>query len=93
MSFVSLGFLLFLLILFILYYALPRRFQWVLLLAGSLVFYAFASPKYLIYIAVTALSTWFAGKLIHGTYAARASYLKDTPDITKEEKKSCKENC
>jgi D-alanyl-lipoteichoic acid acyltransferase DltB (MBOAT superfamily) len=91
MSFVSLGFLLFLLILFILYYALPRRFQWVLLLAGSLVFYAFASPKYLIYIAVTALSTWFAGKLIHDAYAARDAYIKGTPDITKEDKKACKE--
>ena len=91
MSFVSFEFLLFLLILFVLYYALPRRFQWMLLLVGSLVFYAFASPKYLIYIAVTAMSTWAAGRMIAAEYRSRDSYIKETPDITKEDKKARKE--
>ncbi len=91
MSFVSFEFLLFLLILFVLYYALPRRFQWMLLLVGSLVFYAFASPKYLIYIAVTAMSTWAAGRAISAEYRGRDSYIKETPDITKEQKKARKD--
>ena len=91
MSFVSFEFLLFLLILFVLYYALPRRFQWVLLLIGSLVFYAFASPKYLIYIAVTAVSTWAAGRAIDSVYKKRDGLIKGNAEITKEEKKRCKE--
>ena len=42
MSFTSGIFLLFLAVLLLLYYLVPGRHQWKLLLAGSYVFYAFA---------------------------------------------------
>ena len=42
MLFTSFGFILFLAILFPLYYLVPKRFQWMLLLAASYIFYAFA---------------------------------------------------
>lgn len=43
MNYISLLFFVFLGILFLFYYVLPKRMQWPLLLIGSLVFYAFAS--------------------------------------------------
>ena len=42
MLFTSSRFILFLAVLFILYYTVPRRFQWGLLLAASYFFYSFA---------------------------------------------------
>ena len=43
MNYISLLFFGFLAVLFLLYYVLPKKAQWPLLLVGSLVFYAFAS--------------------------------------------------
>ena len=90
MSFISFSFLAFLAILFALYYLLPKRFQWVILLIGSLFFYAFAGIGYLAYIAVTALSTWFAGKTIHSYYTGRDDYLKLNKELSREDKKAYK---
>ena len=42
MSFVSTPFFIFLAVLFLLYYTIPKRHQWKLLLVGSIVFYCFA---------------------------------------------------
>ena len=39
MSITSLNFIAFLVVLTLLYYVIPRRFQWPLLLAGSIYFY------------------------------------------------------
>ena len=60
MLFTSFGFILFLAILFPLYYLVPRRCQWVLLLAASYVFYAFAGWGCLIFIALTTVTCWYA---------------------------------
>ena len=46
MLFTSYGFLGFLAALFLLYYILPKRCQWILLLAGSYVFYFAAGPSF-----------------------------------------------
>ena len=43
MNYISLLFFVFLAVLFLLYYVLPKKAQWPILLIGSLVFYAFAS--------------------------------------------------
>ena len=42
MSFVSFEFILFLGLLFAAYYLIPKRYQWMLLLAASYLFYSFA---------------------------------------------------
>ena len=60
MLFTSFGFILFLAILFPLYYLVPRRFQWMLLLAAIYVFYTFAGWGCLIFIAVTTATCWYA---------------------------------
>ena len=48
MLFTSYGFLGFLLLLIPLYYLIPKRGQWILLLGGSYLFYFLAGPDYLL---------------------------------------------
>lgn len=75
MSFASSRFLLFLAVLFLLYYLLPRRFQWKLLLAGSIFFYWCAGWKFLLYIGATILTTYGAGRKIGALYGEQEQYL------------------
>ncbi|MBR0139877.1 MAG: MBOAT family protein, partial [Firmicutes bacterium] len=92
MSFVSFTFWGFLLLLLALYYLLPKRFQWKLLLIGSLVFYAFAGPKYLLYIAATILSTWGSGVWMQRLYDGQDAYIKANRDaLSREERREYKE--
>ncbi|MBQ9890591.1 MAG: MBOAT family protein [Firmicutes bacterium] len=90
MSFVSFTFLAFLAAVFLLYYLIPKRFQWMLLLAASLVFYAFAGPTYLIYMAVTILSTWGAAYAMDRVWTRQDEYLKDNKELSREDKKAYK---
>ena len=62
MSFTSLTFLAFLAGLIVLYYVLPRKLQWVLLLAASCAFYLCGGAKTIGYLAFTALTTYTAGR-------------------------------
>ena len=64
MSFTSLSFLGFVLVVAILYFTLFRKCQWFLLLLASIAFYMFSGPKYIVYISITAVTTYlFAGKI------------------------------
>ncbi|MCL2188280.1 MAG: MBOAT family protein [Defluviitaleaceae bacterium] len=58
MLFTSAHFLLFLLILFALYQCTPQKLRWAALLLGSMVFYAFAGPIFLLYICTTIIVTY-----------------------------------
>ena len=64
MSFASAQFLGFFALLFALYYLLPKRWQWKLLLVGSVVFYWFAGWYFLIYIGVTTITTYLAARKV-----------------------------
>ena len=57
MFFTSYAFLGFIAVLFVLYYLIPGKYQWMLLLGASYVFYFIAGADYLIYIATTTLTT------------------------------------
>ena len=59
MLFTDYSFIGFLAVVFILYYTLPKKWQWPFLLVASYVFYFTASPSYVIFIAVTTISTYF----------------------------------
>ena len=73
MLFTSYGFLGFLLLLIPLYYLIPKRGQWILLLGGSYLFYFLAGPDYLLYILTTTVTTWYAaGRIEDNARAASA---------------------
>lgn len=91
MLFTSYRFLEFILILFLLYYILPAKWQWKLLLGASFLFYFYAGPAYCVYILVTIVTTWFAGCRIRAAHERRDRWLKENREsLSKEEKKSYK---
>ena len=80
MTFASYSFLLFAGLLLILYYTIPRRGQWVLLLAASYVFYLWEGPKNLGYILLTTLTTYVATRImdhIQSQYDKRTAKKKN----------------
>ena len=64
MLFTSYGFIAFLAVLFALYYLVPRRFQWLLLLAADVVFYACAGWQGLLFMAATITVSWASTNLM-----------------------------
>ena len=88
MSFVSLRFLLFAVILFVVYYAVPKRFQWMILLLASMVFYTVAGVAGLVFLLATSV-TIHCGALGLQTMTKRQSaYLKEHKgEMTKEERR------
>lgn len=92
MLFTSYEFILFLVVLFILYYIIPKKYQWMLLLAGSYLFYSFAGLKYLAYILATTLSTYFISQKIGKLQETAAEYIKNNKaELSREERKAYKE--
>ena len=91
MLFVSYGFLIFLAITFVLYYLLPKRAQWAVLLLASYVFYFFAGRTYLIYIWATTLSTYAAARLLEKKREEQQTYYAEVKaTLDKDEKKALK---
>ncbi len=64
MSYASIEFLLFVLVLVLIYYVFPKKYRYIVLLVGSLIFYYLFSGKYIIFILLSSVITYFSGKLI-----------------------------
>lgn len=91
MLFTSFRFILFLAILCVIYYIIPKKYQWMLLLIASYLFYFFAGAKYILYILTTTISTYLIACKIGNILQAQADYLKlNKNEISKEEKKAYK---
>lgn len=88
MTITSLSFVLFLFGVFVLYYLLPKKWQWILLLAASIVFYAFGQIFSVLYILLIALAVYgFACRLEHNT-KTRKAYLKENKETLSSEEKT-----
>ncbi len=93
MLFTSYSFIAFVAILFILYYIIPKRFQWKLLLCSIYIFYSFVGFKYLFYILMTTISTYYISLKIENLHLEQSTYLKENKgSISREEKKAYKDN-
>lgn len=92
MLFTSLNFILFLACLFALYYIIPYKFRWMLLLGFSVIFYASAGLEGLGFMGVTILTTYISAISMGKMLSAQKDYLKAAgKNITREEKKAYKE--
>lgn len=92
MLFTSYGFILFLFIMFILYYLIPKKLQWVLLLVGSFVFYCFSGWENVAFMTITILTTYYFSMGIGKLYRQQEAYLKENKALlSKEEKKAYKD--
>lgn len=91
MSFVSFSFVAFMLICLLIYYVVPKRLRYIVLLLASYCFYMIACKKYVLYIIVTTVTTFFAGKKISNLQKEQKEYLKQNKEaLNKEDKKQYK---
>lgn len=93
--FTSYGFVGFILLLFVLYYLIPKRFQWILLLTASFGFYFMAGTFYPLFILTTSLTVYAAGRKMGSYDRKREQYEQaikngDLPKPSREEKKAYK---
>lgn len=92
MIFTTLKFLIFFCIVFLLYYVLPKKCQWLVLLAGSVYFYLCASVKYAVFVLLAAIITYLGALILDKLSNNRDTYLKENKEnLSKENKKLYKE--
>ncbi len=91
MNVVSITFLCFAAVLLVLYYRIPQKEQWVLLLAASYLFYLWAGIKYLFFILFTTGTVYATAYAIGRQLEQQRNYLKIHRDtITHEERSTYK---
>lgn len=89
MHFTSVSFILFSAVLILLYYLLPKKCQWVLLLIASYIFYLFAGIRYLAFILFTTVTTYLVTLYMDNTNKKRDAYLAEhKADMSRDEKKA-----
>lgn len=91
MSILSVSFLLFIAGLFVLYYLVPKKLQWWLLLIFSLAFYTLGGWRNLPFLLLTALTVWASARYIGRSAAREKDYLTEhKAELSKEERAACK---
>ena len=89
MSFISLRFAGFVIIALLIYYALPKKWQWCVLLAASYYFYLCIGIKRVLFLLFTTLTTWGFALLLEKRVLLQKDYLKEHKDsLSREEKKA-----
>ncbi|MBQ1923530.1 MAG: MBOAT family protein, partial [Lachnospiraceae bacterium] len=90
MLFTSYSFIGFVSLLGLVYYLVPGKHQWKLLLLGSLVFYAFSGPWNLLYVLATSLTVWGGALAVEKNYADKKARLKELKkaDLPADQKKA-----
>ena len=90
MNFASVEFLCFLVVLTALYYLVPRRAQWVVLLCSSVVFYAFAGLTCCVFLAAVIVVSYLTVALMGKRQRACAVWLDANKELPKEQRKAYK---
>ena len=90
MSITSLTFILFLTAVLVLYYLVPRKLQWMVLLLASAVFYLSVGLRGAVFVLITASTIYGATMWMERLTQNQKQYLKDHRDLTKEEKTQIK---
>ena len=91
MAFTSFSFALFVAAMLVLYYLIPKKGQWILLLAGSYVFYLCAGVEYLGFLVMTTVTTYLATRLMDANLQKQQAYLAENKaTLSREEKKEYK---
>lgn len=88
MSFLSFTFLIFILASLFVYYVFPKKFQWGVLLAANIVFYAFSGIGNFVFIIASSLVTFFCAKIV---YKMNANLKERKNALSKEEFKTEKQ--
>ena len=86
----SLAFLIFLSVVVLIYYIVPKKIQWVVLLVASYGFYLSSGLDHVIYIIATTLFTYGAGRLMQSFRDKQKKEIAAMREITKEKKRELK---
>ncbi len=92
MLFTSLPFVCFFTVLLVLYYLVPKKTQWVLLLTASYLFYGIANWRYLFFIAFTTLSVYFVACKVDKIHLTQKEYLAAHKNGMSKEERSAYKN-
>lgn len=91
MLFTSYEFLAFLAIFFLLYYLVPKKTQWMVLLVASYLFYFLSGVRYLAFILTTTVLAYFVARALDATQRRENDYLSSHRDeLDKEARKAYK---
>ena len=91
MSFISMDFALYVTLALVLYYLVPARFRWIVLLVASYVFYGYNDAADLVYIVITTISSYICAYFIEKLTLGQKEYIKiHSDDMSKEDKKAYK---
>ena len=89
MQFTSLGFVGFAALTLLLYYTLPKKWQWCVLLAASYLFYFAAGANYLWFILYTTAVTYLTGRVLQKRADREDAYVAEhRGTLSVEERKS-----
>lgn len=92
MFFTSYEFIGFFALLLVLYYFIPGKWQWVLLLSASYLFYFAANPKFLFFILAATVLTYTTARIIERNLVRQREYLKEhKAELGREGKKAYKQ--
>lgn len=92
MLFTSASFIIFAAVLLLLYYLIPGKFQWILLLIGSIFFYACAGWKGLVFICITIVVSWLLVNAMGRSFEKQKAFLKseEGKGLSREDKREYK---
>jgi len=92
MSYISIIFVLFLLIVAAIYFLVPSKVQWIVLLSASYLFYFAAGIELAVFLLFTTITVFYAGEMLGRINQKYRGRLKCGTGIDKEEKKRLKES-
>ncbi|MBQ9567905.1 MAG: MBOAT family protein [Lachnospiraceae bacterium] len=75
MVFTSITFAFFLPVLFILYWAIPKKTRWIVLLAANIIFYMYGGALFILLMLAIALVTWWCARRIELSPDRKKAYL------------------
>lgn len=92
MSITTLSFVVFAFVTFVLYYIIPKKYQWCLLLVASIIFYISFGVKSIIFVLITATTIYIATIWMCQVTKSQKEYFKSHKDkLSKEEKTKIKQ--
>jgi len=87
MTYISFSFLLFFIVVSTIYFCTPSKYQYIVLLAASYLFYFFASEQLPVYMMITSVIIYAGTNMISKIDSKTISAVSTTHDLTREQKK------
>lgn len=92
MTITSPEFILFIIGVVLVYFLIPKKHQWVVLLASSIIFYCFGRASDFLYVIFTSVTIFFATNFMQKLLEKNKKYISEHKEsLSKEDKKALKE--